>query len=143
MIGSDEVIRGRLGCGIWTIGRVRSDLTEGGVIGVEGAENLICGNVKETKVFAISGRKVRPKAKGGGEEAQGADNVGLKEWFGRINGTVDMTFGGEIDDSLDLVLGQQATDKFLVRQVAVNENISGIILKVRKVLGVSRISHFV
>ena len=47
----------------------------------------------------------------GVEEAEGADDVGVDEVFGTVDGAVDVAFGGEVQHGAGAVLGQQAIDQ--------------------------------
>jgi hypothetical protein len=46
------------------------------------------------------------------QQTKGADDVGLDEVFGAMDGAVDVAFGGEVENGTGLVLGQQAATSF-------------------------------
>jgi hypothetical protein len=45
------------------------------------------------------------------EQVEGAEDVGLDEGGGAVDGAVDVALGREVDDGVDLVLAQQLGDR--------------------------------
>jgi hypothetical protein len=98
---ADEVVAGGFRGGV---GRVRCEgrlLGEGGIGEREGAVDFVGGDVEEAEGFFARGRQLGPVEAGAVEEAERADDVGLDEGLGGIDGAVDVGFGGEIDDGVD------------------------------------------
>jgi hypothetical protein len=60
-----------------------------------------------------------------------------------MDGAVDVTFGGEIDDRTRLVLGQQFGRKGTVTNVTLDEEVSTIALQACQILQIARVGKFV
>jgi hypothetical protein len=83
--------------------------------------------------------RILPKAAAGFEEVEGADDVGLNEIAGAGDGTVNMGFGGEVQDMGDAVLLDQLEHGGLVAEVGFFEGVFGVMrdaLEVFEVAGV-------
>jgi hypothetical protein len=88
-----------------------------------------------------SGRRSVPVEAGAVEEAERADDVGLDERLGGIDGAVDVGLGGEVNDGVDLMLGEEAGDEGDVADVAVRENIAGVGREVGEIGGVAGVGE--
>ena len=121
-----EVVARGLGGGIGRVGREGRLLREGGVRRPKRAVNLVGRHVEETEGGLLRRRQRSPVPSGGVEQAQRADDVGLDERLGRIDGAVDVRLGGEVDHCVDLVFGEQPGHESLVANVALGENVAWI-----------------
>ena len=79
----------------------------------------------------------------GFEQAEGADDVGLNEVFGAVNGAVHMAFGGKVQHGAGAVLGQQAIHQVAIAQVAMHKGVAGVALQPGEIFQVARIGQFV
>ena len=60
---------------------------------------------KTEAFFGLALQRV-PVGAHGFQQMKGADNVGLDEFARAVNGAINMTLGGKVDDSAWAVLGQ-------------------------------------
>ena len=84
-----------------------------------------------------------PVLSGGFDEVEGADDVGLDEGLRAFDGVVDVAFGREVDDALDVVLGKEGFYEGFVADVAFDEGVVGECFGFFEVVKVSRIGEFV
>ena len=71
----------------------------------------------------------------------GAHDVGLDERLGRIDGAVDVGLGGEVDDGVDRVVGQEARDEGVVADVALREDVPRVAGEVGQVGGIAGVGE--
>src|SRR5271167_2458939 len=125
MIGADQVVRSRLGSGIWAIGRVRSGFRERRVVGSERSVDFIGRNVQKAKSsFLFSqGRAIRS---GFLQQAECAVHIGANEIVGAVDGAVHVTLGGEMDNGARTATFQEIADQFSVGDISVYEAVARI-----------------
>lgn len=85
----------------------------------------------------------RPVGTHGFEQAEDADDVGLDEVFGAVDGAVRMAFGGAVQQGAGLVLGQQAIDQRAVVRIALHKHVARITLQAGEVFRVAGVGEFV
>jgi len=117
VICADEVIGSGFGSRVGTGGIVGSGFGElGWRIELEAAKNFVGADVMEADVFGF----------GGFEENKGAGDVGVDKNLRIGDGTVDVGFGGEMDDKIDVLGG--LIDDVAVTDVAFDKGVVGAIL---------------
>ena len=79
----------------------------------------------------------------GFEQAVCADDVGLDEVFGAVDGAVHMAFGCKVDDSTDGVFLQEGGYKPEVADVALDEAVAVVFFKRGEVLPVAGVGELV
>ena len=84
-----------------------------------------------------------PVLSGGFDEVEGADDVGLDEGLRAFDGVVDVAFGREVDDALDVVLGKEGFYEGFVADVTFDEGVVGECFGFFEVVEVARIGEFV
>jgi hypothetical protein len=89
------------------LGSKLASLGEGRSAGRERAVDLVGRDVEKAECGLFRLRQLRPVLLGAVEEAERAGDVGLDEGLGRIDGAVDVGLGGEVDDGVDRVLGEE------------------------------------
>ncbi len=124
MVGLGEVVACRLAGRIGRAGVVGGFLGEVALLS-QGAKDLVGAHVVEEHVVAHGAVRAFPRGAGYIEEDVGAENVGAHEGFGAEDGAVDVAFGGEVDDGVDAVLGEEALDEGAVADVALDEDVAG------------------
>src|SRR5262245_9558053 len=72
-----------------------------------------------------------------------ADNVGLDEFTRPVDGAVDMTLSGKIDDGAGTVLGEQSVDQRCFADVSTHKNMPFIILQTRQIFQIACIGELV
>ena len=135
------MVAGRFGRGVGGVGREGCLFGEGGIGERKGAVDFVGGDVEKAEGDFARRRQRVPVEAGAVEEAEGADDVGLDERLGGIDGAVDVGLGGEIDDGVDLVLGEEAGDEGGVTNVAMGENVARVGREVGEVGGVARVGE--
>jgi hypothetical protein len=125
MISPDEHIGPRFTRGIRAIGREGRFLRESSGL-AQRAVDFVGGDMKETdRVF----RKDLPDRF---EKNEGPEDIGLHEGTGVFDGSVDMGFGGKIDNSLD-AFADQFLDSRGIYNIPSDEMITGRAREVGKV----------
>lgn len=137
------MVAGGFAGGIGAIGRVAVLFGKGGVSRIEGTVNFVCGNVQEAKgTFAVFRQRFMVMACGF-QEAEGADDVGLDEVFGAVDGAVHMAFRREVDDGPDGVFFQERRDQFEVGDIALDKAVAVIALQRSQILAVAGVGEFI
>ena len=95
----------------------------------------------EAKRGALGGRQRRPPRARRVEQAERADDVGLDERGGAMDRTVDVRFGGEVDDGARTVLREQRRDQRAVADVAAHEIMPRVIGQRREVAQVAGVGE--
>ena len=85
--------------------------------------------------------KNTPKRSRGLQKRIGAINVGFDERTRPVNTAVDVTLGRKMNDRSGLMLRKQSIDQRAIADIALNEDVTGITLKRREVLSVTRIGQ--
>ena len=88
-------------------------------------------------------RQTTPVGTDGFEQLEGADDVGLDEFAGAVDGAVDVRFGGEVHDGARPVLGEQAADEFKIADVTLDEDVARITVQAGEVLAVAGVGELV
>ena len=143
VVGAHEMVargfRGRVG----RMGTIGSGFEEevvavgGGVAGagdVEGAIHFVGGDVVEALALIAFGKRL-PIVARRLQETEGAHHIGAGERHRIFDGTIDVTFGGEVDDAVDVFLFEQTTHGGVVADVETGE------LIVRRVFHVGEIGQ--
>jgi hypothetical protein len=74
---------------------------------------------------------------------EGAIDIGLDEVLRAMNGTIDMGFGGKIDDGARLILPQPLQHTCCIADVTMDEKMALVTLQALQVGQVARISQFI
>lgn len=85
--------------------------------------------------------QIIPVATHGFEQVKGAYDVGLNKHTRPVNRTIHMAFGGEIDDGTWFGVGQQVGDEIAITDVAVDELVTRIAIKLLEVLEVTGVGQ--
>ncbi|CAM4327506.1 hypothetical protein PARU111607_14030 [Palleronia rufa] len=119
--GAHQMVAGGLGRGIGRVGRIGRVLGELAG-GAEGAVHLIGGDMVE----AEPGGPVRglPVAARFLQQRIGAVDIGAHERAGSVDGAVHMAFGGQMQDRVGAVTGQDRADAGRVADVGLLERVS-------------------
>ena len=141
--GAHQVVAGGLAGRVGAVGLEAVRFGEGRCVGCQAAVDLVGAHVQEAERGLLVSRKRRPMRTHRFEQAEGADDVGLNEVFGAMNGAVHMALGGEVDDRAGPVLGQQPGHQRTVADVALHEHMACIALQAGQVFQVARVGEFV
>ena len=141
-VRAHKVVAGRLRRGIRRIGRIGRAFGElpGGP---QGAIHFIGGYMDESEGRLFRLGKLSPIHPGGLEQAKRPHNVGLHEFGRAVDGAVDMRFGREIDHRRGTMLAQKPRGQCAVPDVAVHEDVPGIIAQILKGIQVARVGKLV
>jgi len=99
--------------------------------------------VQEAEGGFVGFGQAAPVCAHGFEQAEGADDVGLDEVFGAVDGAVHMTFSREVQHGAGAVLGQQGIDQGAVAQVALHEVVARVALQAGEVFQIACVGEFV
>ncbi len=110
---------------------------------MEGAINLVGGDVEEAEGNALRLGERFPEGAGGLEEVESPEDVGLQEGFGAINGAVHVGLGGKVDDGGEAVLGEEGGEEGGVVDVAVDEAVPRVAGEVCEGGGVAGVGELV
>lgn len=75
------------------------------------------------------------------EQAERAGDVRLDERLGAVDGSVDMTFGGQVEHGVGCVFLKDMFEKGSVTNIAVDEGVVGVLLHVRQGCEVSGVGE--
>ena len=89
--------------------------------------------MQETESLLLEGAELAPVLERRAQQAVRADHVGRDEHRGAEDGAVDVRLGGEVDDCIGAVVGQQGADERRVADVAVHEHVLRIGTQVAQV----------
>jgi hypothetical protein len=143
VVGTNEVIGGRLAGRVGAVRLVLLGLSEGWICRRQRSIDLVSGDMEEAEGFL--GRIIEsiPVGTGGLKESEGADDVCLDELGRPMNGAIDMGLGGKVDDGPRLMLCKELRNEFGIANIATDEGMAGIPLQGGEVLEVARISELV
>ena len=136
MIGADEVIAGGFGGRVRAVGLVGVLFGKGGGIWCERAEDFVRGDVEKAEVVLFGGVGVEVVA-GGLEEVEGAEDVGVDEVSGGVDGAVDMGLGSEVKNGVEAVFFKELSEEGGVLDIALDEVIARIVRDRVEVAGVA------
>lgn len=113
-----------------------------GVFG-EGAVNLVGADVQETEGGFVGLGQGGPVGAHGFEQAEGAQDVGLDEVLGAVDGSVHVALGREVDHGPRAVLIQHAIHQGAIAEVALHEDMTQVALQAGEVFQVASVGKFV
>ncbi len=123
---ADEVIARGLRGGVGAVRREGRGLGKCGIVRPERAVNLVGRDMQKTKPSAAFVGERFPIMARGIQQAQRAGDIRLHERFGRVDRAVHMRLGGEIQNGVDLMLGEQLGNQTLVANVSLLKNIARV-----------------
>ncbi len=141
--GAHQVVRRGFAGAVGTVGLVGVGFCKRWVVFGERAVDLVGADMQEAEGRLFGFRQAAPISAHGFEQPKGANDVGLDEVFGALDGAVHMAFGREVQHCAGPVLGQQGIDQGAVAQVALHEVVAGIALQAGQVLQVAGVGEFV
>ena len=109
---------------------------------LQGAVDFVGGDVVEALAFVLL-RETLPVRLGGLQHGQGADDVGLREGEGILDGTVHMGFRRQMDHAVHLFLTHEGEHALEVADVHLDEPVVGPVLDVLEVREIARVGEFV
>lgn len=126
VVRPDQVVGGGFAGGIGGVGGIGRGFRKRRVIGLQGAVNLVCGDVVEP--VAGPGVFVQPDVAGRLEQGVGAHDVGFDEGVRTLDGAVHVGFRRKVDNGVDVVGHQEIFHQGLIQNVAVDERESGMVV---------------
>ena len=124
VVGAHQMIRGGLARRVGRIRRVRARLMEWRIVGLERAVHLVGRHMM--KAMAAHGLAVQPQALRRLEQRMRADDIGADEIIGPEDRAIDMRFGREVHQRIDLMSLEQRAHRGLVADVAAHEHVARI-----------------
>ena len=112
------------------------------VVHLESAVNFVRRNVVEALAFVLLGEAF-PIELRGLQQAQSSHHVRLRESERVLDGAIDMAFGSEVDDAIDLFVLHELVERVKVADVHFHELIVRLALDVLEVREVARIGKLV
>lgn len=125
VVGLGEVVARGLAGGIGRAGVVGGFFGEVALLS-QRAKDLVGAHMVKEHIVAQGAVGVFPGIAGHIEEGVGAHDIGAHEGFRTEDGAVDVAFGGEVDDGVDLVLGKEALDEGAVADVTLDKHIAAL-----------------
>ena len=117
----------------------------GGVAGacdVESAIHFVGGDVVEALALIAFGKRL-PIVARRLQQAEGAHHIGAGERHRIFDGTIDVTFGGEVNDAVDVFLFEQTTHGGVVADVEAGEFIVRRVFHVGEIGQVAGVGEYV
>ena len=141
--GAHQVVAGGLAGAVGAVGFVAVGLGKRGIVGPQGAVDLVGADVQKTKRRALGIRQGAPISAHRLQQAKAAHDVGLDEVFRPMDGAVHMAFGRKVEHRARTVLRQQPIDQGPVADVALHEVVAGVALQAGQVLAVAGVGELV
>lgn len=69
------------------------------------------------------------------EKIHGTADIGFDEGGGRCDASIDMGFGGEVDDGVDFMGGAELIDEEEVIDIPLHEAVAGVLFKTFEIVG--------
>ena len=108
----------------------------------QGAVHLVRGDVVEALPFVLL-REALPIRLGGLQHGQRADDIGLREGEGVLDGTVHMGLRREVDHAVHLLFLHQGEHALEVADVHLDEPVVGPVLDVLEIREIARVGELV
>ncbi len=140
---ADQVVAGGLAGAVGAVGLVAVGLGKGGVGFGQRTVDLVGGDVQEAEGLLRFARNDGVIGSHRLQQIEGADDVGLDEVAGAVDGSVDVALGGEVHHRAGLVFGQQAFDQSAVADVALHKGVVGVVLEAGQGFKVACVGEFV
>ena len=112
-------------------------------MGPEGAEYLVGRNVQKSEILALRRPLLFQPDPRFLEQGEGAEDIGLNELSGPVNGTVDVAFRGEVNDSAWSVSLEEVPHQFLVADIPVDEHVLRIVHESLEIRRIARVGELV
>ena len=114
----------------------------------QGAINFIGGYVIESALYRLRGIRLHPTGRLPAlpcslQERQGSHHVGPRESKRVLDGTVNVRFSGQMDDSVHFFTVHESAHTFEIADVHLHETIIRTILHVLQISGIAGIREFV
>ena len=143
VVGAHQMVAGGLAGAVGAVGFVGVLLGKGRRVRAEGAVDLVGGDVQEAEGGLLFRRQAVVVGTDRFEQVEGANDVGLDKVFRAVDGAVYVAFGGEVDDGAWLVCSQQLINQCLVADIALDEDVVGVVLQRRQGFHVAGIGQLV
>jgi len=99
--------------------------------------------MKEAKTLALAAREASPELPRHLEQIERALHVGANKLSGIVDGAIDMTLSGEMNDGARLVSRKQLRNNIGIADISAHEDVARVAGKALKVTNISRVSQFV
>ena len=123
--------------------RIGRGFRKSGIVRTERAVNLIGGDVEETEALLLGGRESAIVGEGGLQQVIGAEDVGVDEVAGAIDGAIHMAFRGEVHYGIREVLGKESGERGGIAEVVLDKRVMRIFQIAVERREVSRVGEFV
>ncbi len=77
------------------------------------------------------------------EQGEGAEDIGLNELGGPVNGTIDVAFRGEVNDGAWRVPFEEAPHQFPVADIPVDKHVLRVVLEGPEIRRIARVGELV
>src|SRR5882672_10314166 len=77
------------------------------------------------------------------EQREGAEDIGLNELSGPVNGTIDVALRGEVNDGAWRVSFEEAPHQFPVADIPVDEHVRRVVLERQEIRRIARVGELV
>ena len=112
------------------------------VVHLEGAIDFVGGDVVEALALVLF-REAFPVELRGLQQAQSSHHVGLRKGERILDGAIDMAFGSEVDDAIDLFVLHELVERVKVADVHFHELIVRLAFDILEVREVARIGKLI
>ena len=141
--GAHEMVARRLARRIGGRGRVGRGFAEQAVVEIEVAEDLVGRDMVETERVFLRAFESAPVFQRRVEQAEGAHHIGFHESAGAVDRAVDMAFGRQVHDPVDLLFAQQAQHQLAVEDIAFHQPVVRRIVDGLEAFRIARIGQLV
>src|SRR5712672_3388240 len=109
----------------------------------ERAEYLVGRDLQKSEILALRRPLLFQPDPRFLEQGEGAEDIGLNELGGPVNGTIDVALSGEVNDGARRVSFEEAPDQLPVADIPVDEHVRRIVLERQEICRVARVGELV
>ena len=144
VVGAHQVVAGGLAGRVGAVGLVAVGFGEGRVVLAQRAIDLVGGHMQKAEGRFGLVRQAAPVGAHGFQQAEGADDIGLDEVLGAVDGAVHMRLSAaKLTTARGWCCGQQAGHQRAVANVALHKDMARIALQAGQVFQVARVGQLV
>src|SRR5258708_12214173 len=109
----------------------------------ERAEYLVGRDLQKSEILALRRALLFQAGPRFLEQGEGAEDIGLNELGGPVNGTIDVAFRGEVNDGAWRVPFEEAPHQFPVADIPVDKHVLRVVLEGPEIRRIARVGELV
>ena len=143
VVGAHQMVAGGLAGGVRAVRFVAMGFAERRIVLRKRAVHFVGGDMQKAESGFFRIRQTRPVAAHRFEQIEGADDVGLDEIAGTVDGAIHMALRREVDYRARAVLCEQPAHQLRIADVALHEDVARVVLQRCEVFQIARVGQLV